>query len=404
MAIVVGSILFIYLIILKIQKNVNLLAPMTLFPLIILATYFLATLQLSGLQHEYPAWFTLLIFAIIGVFLIGTQFVNIMHWTKDNKSIRYNSWTIKILSFIMWMSILGSFFAEIIVLGLPPAISGTIRNQYFVSGIGSIVALQSSFWGMIIYDRYHQRNLGKLFWLYAMTIVVIAVLLSNKYQIIYMGLILLIAYNSFKKRIKIKTFAIFTGFVILLFIGLFGLVYQNMYNITFDKIATLYQMKLPESLNVLAQPYLYVAFNYENLYGFLISDHNDLYGLATFQGVFKFFSLDKFYSLETQSILEQREAALNIDAMNTGTMFEDFAQDGDLFIFVFTFLFGMLTCASYKNFKVNQSFFSFYLFVSTTSAIFMAFFVNSFTSKITLVNLLAAYFMSFILHKVIITR
>lgn len=88
--------------------------------------------------------------------------------------------------------------------------------------------------------------------------------------------------------------------------------------------------------------------------------------------------------------------------MNTGTMFEDFAQDGDLFIFIFTFLFGMLTSASYKNFKVNQSFFSFYLFVSTTSAIFMAFFVNTVTLKITLVNLLAAYFMSFILHKVVV--
>ncbi len=402
MAIVVGSTLIIYLIILKIRKNVNLLDPMTLFPLIILSTYFLAILQLSGLQHEYPVWFTLLIFAIIGVFFVGAKFANVVHWTKDDKNIKYNSGTIKLLSFIMWISILGSFFAEIIVLGPPPAISGAIRNQYFVSGIGSIVALQSAFWGMIIYDRYHQKNLGKLFWLYAMTIVVIAALLSNKYQIIYMGLILLIAHNSFRKRIKIKTFAIFAGLVILLFIGLFEFVYQNMYNITFDKIATIYQMNLPESLNVLAQPYLYVAFNYENLYGFLISDHSDLYGLATFQGVLKFFSLDKLYSLETQSILAQREEALNIDAMNTGTMFEDFAQDGDLFIFIFTFLFGILTCASYKNFKVNQSFFSFYLFVSTTAAIFMAFFVNSFTSKITLVNLLAAYFMSLILHKVII--
>lgn len=118
---------------------------------------------------------------------------------------------------------------------------------------------------MIIYDRYHQRNLGKLFWVYAMTIVVIAILLSNKYQIIYMGLILLMAHNSFRNRIKVKTLVIFTGLVIFLFIGLFELIYQNMYNITFDKIATIYQMKLPESLNVLAQPYLYVAFNYENL-------------------------------------------------------------------------------------------------------------------------------------------
>lgn len=54
MTIVVGSTLIIYLIVLKIRKNVNLLDPMTLFPLIILSTYFLAILQLSGLQHEYP--------------------------------------------------------------------------------------------------------------------------------------------------------------------------------------------------------------------------------------------------------------------------------------------------------------------------------------------------------------
>lgn len=402
MTIVVGSTLIIYLIVLKIRKNVNLLDPMTLFPLIILSTYFLAILQLSGLQHEYPTWFTLLIFAIIGVFLIGAKFANIMQWGKNNKNIKYTSWTINLLSFIMWVGILGSFFIEIIVLGPPPAISGTIRNQYFISGIGSIVTLQSAFWGMIIYDRYHQKSLGKIFWLYVITIVVIAVLLSNKYQIIYMGLIILIAHNSFKKKIKIKTLAIFMGLIILLFIGLFVLVYQNMYNITFDKIATAYQMKLPESLKVLSQPYLYVAFNYENLYGFLSSDHSDLYGLATFQGFFKFFSLDALYSEETKSILAQRNEALNIDAMNTGTMFEDFAQDGDIFIFIFAFLFGVLTCASYKNFKVNHNFFSFYLFVSTTAAIFMSFFVNSITYKMTLVNLLAAYFMSIILHKIIV--
>lgn len=404
MTAIIGSILILYLLFLKIKTDVDILNPMILFALIVLSTYFISTLKLSGLQHEYPMWFSLLILLLILTFLIGAKLAAILRWKQKKRDIRYDSSTLRLLAFFIWIGIVISFAIEIVILGPPPAISGSIRNQYFVSGIGSIVTLQSVFWGLIIYDRYNQKSLGKFFWLYVISVVIIAGLLSNKYQIIYMGIILLIAHNTFKKRIQIKTLAFFSFLVLLLFLALFEFVYQDMYNITFDKISEIYQMDLPDSLNVLAQPYLYVAFNYENLYTFLISDHSNLYGLATFNGLFKFFSLNQFYSSETQLIMEQRDAALNIDAMNTGTMFEDFAQDGDAFVFLFTFLAGFWAYLSYKNFKLNHSFFSFYMFITTTSSVFMAFFVNAFTSKLTLVNLLGAYFIGLVLHRVIVSR
>ena len=202
MTAIIGSILILYLLFLKIKTDVDILNPMILFALIVLSTYFISTLKLSGLQHEYPMWFSLLILLLILTFLIGAKLAAILRWKQKKRDIRYDSSTLRLLAFFIWIGIVISFAIEIVILGPPPAISGSIRNQYFVSGIGSIVTLQSVFGGLIIYDRYNQKSLGKFFWLYVISVVIIAGLLSNKYQIIYMGIILLIAHNTFKKEFK----------------------------------------------------------------------------------------------------------------------------------------------------------------------------------------------------------
>ena len=253
---------------------------------------------------------------------------------------------------------------------------------------------------MLFYDRYNQNVVGKLFWVYALTIIIIDGLLANKYQIISLGLIFLIAYNSYKRRIRIKILFVGIGMIILLFLVLFEFVYQEMYGITIDMIYNIYQMNIPREFEILTQPYLYVAFNYDNLYNFLSNSHDSFYGLKTLNGFLSIVGIDQFYLSTQQLISSEWHSILTIESLTAGTMFEDPAQDGDIpFMILFTFLCGIWSSASYKKFIYNRGFFAFFMFASISCAIFMSFFYNAFTSKITLLNLLAAYCINIVLNK-----
>lgn len=235
---------------------------------------------------------------------------------------------------------------------------------------------------------------------------VIAFLLANKYQIIYMIILYLIAYNSFKKKIGIKNLVIASIAVIVVFIIMYEAVYKNLYGVSMMAITYGYKMNLPKGLEFLSQPYLYVAFNYENLYKFLQHDTHCLYGLKTFSSIINTFHLTIFYPQNVLGYLDEWKNMLTVKSMTTGTMLEDFAQDGRMVgMIIFTFLCGMWSKYSYKKFKFDKSFFSFYMYCATTAAIFMSFFTNAFTSKITLINIIGAFIINILLNsKVDLTK
>ena len=258
--------ILVYITYIKATNVRDILKPSIIFSLIILITYFITSLRLSLLQNSYPVWFTLLIVGLILVFYMGEQSSILFAIKKNYSDNNYSVLTMRVLTFFVWLIIMLSFIQMIRILGAPPAISKGERADYFVSGWGSIVITQSSFWALLLFDRFNKNANRWLFWIYCSSIIIVAFLLSNKFQIIYMIVLYLIAYNSYKKRIKVKTIALAGVIGIIVFPVLFELVYKEMYGISLEMLFISYRMKIPRELAFLTQPYLYVAFNFDNLY------------------------------------------------------------------------------------------------------------------------------------------
>jgi hypothetical protein len=405
MSIFLAFILLGYVVVLSIKKKLDLLNPSTIFSLLILSTYFISSLRLSLLQNEYPIWFTLLIICMIVAFYLGNQTSRLMKFSKHVKMISYSPTTMRIVVFGIWIAIVFSFFVMIYKLGAPPAISKVERADYFISGWGTIVILQSSLFGLLLYDHYNSKSVGALFWWYFSTITIIAFLMSNKFQIIYMMVLFLVAYNTYKRRINIHTLLKVAVLIVILFIFLYELVYKQMYGVSLSDMYNGYQIILPDNLKFLTQPYLYVAFNYENLFQFFLYDTHNLLGLKTFGAILDIFHVRHLYPENISMYVDEWKNLLRIKSMTTGTMFQDFAQDGGvIWMFIFTYLSGVWSGISYRLFKVNQNFGTFFMYSATTVAIFMSFFSNAFTSKVTIINLLMSFLISQILRLDIIFR
>lgn len=398
MSIIVGLILLVYIGFLIFGRIDDLLRPSVVFSLLILSSFFLSTLRFSLLQAEYPVWFAAFILSLIFTFYLGDKLADTIKWPKLKNSGNYSNITMNLLIFALWFLIVFAFIKMILVLGAPPAISKGNRAEYFVSGWGTIVILQSSFFGLLLYDKFNKNSTGLLFWIYCSSIVLIALLLSNKFQIIYMLVLYLIAYNTYRQKIKIKTLITVALIIVLMFILLFEFVYEDMYGVSLNTLYNAYRMNIPGGFKFLTQPYLYVSFNYENLYNFIISDTHKLFGLKTFGSFLEIFSMKGIYSLQTILYLDEWRNLLPIPSMTTGTMFQDFVQDGGVpFAYIMTFICGFWSKASYDSFKINKSFGSFFMYAATTVAIFMSFFANVFTLKVTVLNLIAATIIGFIL-------
>lgn len=392
MALFVGTIFGIFLAVLILKKDVDFFNPAILFAIIILSTYFLACLHLSDLQTDYPLWFTLMILGLIIVFSIGCKFGSVISISEKNEIKYYSKPTMRLITLLLWLFIVISFVITIKTLGAPPALSGANRADYFISGWGSIVLLQSTLMGLLLYDHYNENAVGKAFWFYIITIAIIAVLFANKYQILYMFVLVLIARNSYGKKIKLGTFIIAAVVAVLVFIILFLLVYENMYGVSIDAIYSGYRMRLSSKMKFLTQPYLYATYNYENLYNYLISSNvHHIHGYKTFNAIIDTFHLEGLWSKNDILYANEWENMLKVPSLTTGTMFEDFAQDGGIiWMFVGTFVCGIVSSFCFRKFRVNKNFFWFFAFAASIVAIAFSFFSNSFTSKVTFINIIAS--------------
>lgn len=398
MTIVLGILLLILILYIFFNRSVNLMEPGILFCVIILSTYFLANLHLSELQSAYPVWFSLLILSMIAVFYIGCKTANT--FTVGHAEISpYDPSMMRHVVFILWVLILLGFIMTVRALGAPPAISGTERSEYFVSGWGSAVLLQTTLTALLLFDRYHQKATGRMYWTYMLSIILLTILYANKFQIIYLLVLILAAKNSYGKKIHIKNLLLLAFVIILLFIILFQFVYQNMYGITMKDMYIGYYMNIPYKFSFITQPYLYLAYNYENLYHYLISSPHHLYGYKTLYGVIDSLRLEGFVPQNILIYTEEWKHLLKVPSLTTGTMFEDFAQDGGIpLMFVLTYLAGMWSSFCYRKFQCNKNFQWFFLYASSVVAIFFSFFSNAFTSKVTLINIAASLLVGWVLQ------
>ena len=391
MAVFVGIIFVIFLVFLILKRNVDFFHPAILFTIIILGTYFLACLHLSGLQTEYPLWFTMLIFGMVSVFWLGCKVGQVLPVPEGKEIEYYSESTMRLVVRLLWLAIIISFLITTKTLGAPPAISGTNRADYFVSGWGSIVLLQSTLLALLLYDHYNENAVGKPFWFYVVTIAVVAALFANKFQILYMLVLIMAAKNSYGKKVRLWGILVAAAAAVLIFTILFLFVYEDMYGISIDDIYMGYKMHIPSHMKFLTQPYLYAAFNYENLYHYLTGNTHHIHGYKSFNAVISTFHLEGLWPKSDIEYAGEWKAMLKVPSLTTGTMFEDFAQDGGIiWMMVGTFVCGIISSFSFSKFKHDKNYFWFFAFSASVVAVAFSFFSNSFTSKVTFINILAS--------------
>lgn len=383
-AVVLGGIFLVY----GIKKRKDFFRPAFLFCTVIMSTFFLDTLRLSLLQKEYPIWFTIVIILMCVFFGVGTKGRIKIVIRKEKKYFKINY---RMLCLVLWLAIVLSFFVTVRMLGAPPAISKVNRAEYFISGWGTILLLYQLLFGLAIYDFYNYNILGKMKWVYIATAIFISLMLSNKYQLISLLILFLVAKNSFGKRLNVKHLIIVLVLIITMFIILYEFVYHQMYNVSMDEMYIGYKMIIPERLSFLTTPYLYIAYNYQNLYHYILNGSGYTYGAMTFGGGLEILGITEKLPEIIKCRMTEWQTILQVDSLTTGTLFKDFAMDGGLvWMFLGTFCCGFFSHNSYRYFQREKSFLSFYLYSLVINAIVLSFFTNAFTSKITIINLLMA--------------
>lgn len=391
------------------RMRVNVLNPAFLYAIVMLSTLAIGTLHLSGLQSEYPQWFVLVVYISVLLFAVGGRLSDKISLIDSKKKVlrhsEYVPESMRFCAISLWAIVVFSFLVMVKLLGPPPAISYVSRADYFVSGWGTLYLMQSSVFCLVLYDYYKNHVLGKFSYVIIGSIVLMAILMSNKYQLVYLLILYLVNKNCFQKKIKIKSLLLVAVFGVLMFSILYKYVYSYMYGVTLEQLYFSYQMNVPESLLFITQPYLYVAFNVENLYRFLSNVDGYTFGYVTFKEVFETLSIDQIFPngiIENANLWKEM---LQVPSLTTGTILSDFAQDGGIIgIFVFSFLAGAWSVYCYKVYTNKKNFGCFFLYASSLCSTFLSFFTNTYTMKSTIINIVAALIMSRIIQTKFVWR
>jgi len=383
-----GLVVVAIVIILRIRRQY--LRPLYLFPLIIFASLWISSLRLAEYQLEYTWKFILTISLGVVSFCIGCRFAA---WTKNiEKKIDYDAYRLNIAVIALAALIAVSFCIEMIYLGPPPAISYSIRSEYFVSGWGSVVELIPLTWGIFVYDFYNEKHIKKtLFIVIGALLFLILFLLSNKTQIILLALITFIGNLWYKGELKVIKILILTLAILGVFEILYLYVYLEMYGVKIETISDQYMVKIPDSASFLIQPYIYIECNYDNLLNYMDNKHDFSYGLKTLKGFMDALYINKIYSNDIFESTNQWKEILRAKSLTTGSVFRDFVEDfGTWGIVIMPLFLGYVTEKIYKIHRTTNSFTVFFLFCVSTYSIFLSFFTNFFTSKTTIINIIAA--------------
>lgn len=396
---IVTFVLALFIFYIRLNKK-DILLPENLFSIIILATYAVACLGLSRLQHAYPLWFTFLMIGMVLVFQFGAK----IHFKKEDIKFRpytYSKRRFKQSVYILFLIVFISFCAMWYLLGAPPLLSKADRATYFVPGFGTLYLMINVLSFFIMYDLLDKHYLKKKSYILLLIILIMLVLMSNKFQLIYFLCQYLVLYNIMKKRIKLSSLIKLGVLALLIFIIYYAYVYKGMY-ISNEEMFQVNQMKLPSHLSMLTNPYMYTAFNYENLYHYITLDQttfgSGFYILANWMDVL---GIQEFITGNASLLSNQWQMNLQYGWLTTGTFFRECYMDfGMIGMLLFTLFTGFICKLSYKRCYQTRSLFHIYFYVSNMICIFLVFFTNYFITVNYLLNLICAFVISkYCFHK-----
>ncbi len=375
-------------------KKKDIFEPFNLFALVMLSTLFITSFDLSKMQHDYGMLPIVFIFAILSTFLLG-DWLGKSNLFKSTKS-RFNVDKKKLKSaiFILFGVVVCAFVATWAIKGAPPLFSRVDRDSYYAEGIGLFYMLIDSLSFLIIFDRLHEKSLSRK----ATVLMLIAVLFmmvatSNKFQIFYLLAQMLILYNLKGKRIKLKArYVILTVLAVVgIFYVFYNFVYSGMYASS-KEIYTASGMQIPSSLAFLTEPYLYIVYNFENLFYYIanIGTGGIGGGFFTLRKILESLGLTSFLYPNHGLIESSWSSSLQHSWLTTGTLFKDFYLDfGWSGICLGSLIIGFISGRIYKrvmNDKNNLLYI--YLYTSCSVSLILAFMTNNFFTTRLIANIL----------------
>ena len=386
--IIIGVILFY-----NIFYKKELLAPNNLFTLIILSTYAIACLRFSDLQHEYNIWFLLQLVLAILCFRLGYKF-KVKNY-NEKFIYTYNETKLKKIIYLLFFVVVGSFIVMWIKLGPPPAISKVDRASYFVSGFGTLYLTIDILTFLLIYDLFDKKVMKNKSYMMLLLLIIIIILMANKFQIIYFICQYTVLYNFMKKKINIKALIALVLLILIIFVLYYSVIYQGMY-ISNDDMYMVNKMNFPERYSMLTNPYLYIAFNYENLYYYMsCNDVQFGFGYYILQDLLDAFEIKEILYNNCDFLTNQWKENLQYKWLTTGTIFRELYMDfGVIGIYLGCICMGYISKISYKKGINSKSIFYVYFYASNMISIFLAFFTNNFISINYLLNVFCTYWIS----------
>lgn len=338
--------------------------PMGLFSAVWIGGIFLASLQLTHDQQNWSFYTWLNLSLIYLGFLTSYKIINLKLKQKDinikfNKERFYK--TIVIILLISYVS----FFVEAYNLKFIPIFSKNMSAyldfhylflHYFTLLIALVPALT------IIY-----KSMGGMKKILIINIfsVLMPIMLVSRQTILFQTILVVVAYHYCIREIKIQ-YLIFLAFIgLILFSLASNLRHQNV-----DYMYSVANFK-SDKQTILAQPYLYISMNFENLRNAIENSKEFYYGIYTLSPFIELFNLNNFFNYSAPSFL------IN-PYFNTSTFALPFYTDfGILGMFVGGLLTGGLSSLTYYLFNKSKGINNIIYGVITYCIIF-TFFVNFF--------------------------
>lgn len=300
-----------------------------------------------------------------------------------HQTVHYDGWRLYQVFSVLFALIVLSYVLTIIKLGLPPIFSGAKRSTYYLSSGGELVYLliyPCFYLGIfIIYHRllpYHNKEIIlQLLILFAMIMTK-----SNKMTIFTIFLILC---NFYGRRVNWAVIAMMAVGVILIF-SFASITYtKNVADLnTFDQERyTLTGFALPQSLNFLYDPFIYMASNLYNVSTLLQSNMSGIgMGSLSFKGIYQIVGV---FDPAIKQLSTQAMKTINLSA--TIPNFSTYSALGELYYdfgpiisievaMIIGFVSGLLTDDSNQHLALD--FFAFILYQTIVLSFFTIYLGN----------------------------
>ena len=291
-----------------------------------------------------------------------------------------------------------SFVSIWAIKGPPPLLSQSgNRADYYVSVWGSFYSMNTVLVALIIFDHYSKKCLDlpiKLVLL--ISVISVVILMGNKFQIFTLFIVYFTIKSILKKGETLKSIFKYILITITVFFILQVVLYENIYDVSLEDTVYSYGMNIPFYLNFLAQPYLYIANNFDNLYTFINHEKHYMYGYNILYNITRsHFFCNLFYEHEMDVFLDEYQKSLKMPLMNTGSSFLDSYRDfGISGIFVYSLVIGFISGLAERQISKKRTFFSVFFYVYVIICLSLSFFTEAFASKAFLVNLFVSLLIS----------